>query len=108
MVVSERGPQASRPKTLLGLTAPYDEEETIHNLKVGRTPMSKTMLDFWFLLSAFLSSMSESSTQTGRVSKTTIFQDDIRFSFADLVKVIAIDTRRAWLKKEPTLVQRIG
>lgn len=35
-------------RTLDGIAAPYDEENTSHILKVERTPASMTILDFWF------------------------------------------------------------
>ncbi len=35
-------------RTLEGLIAPYDEEDTTHVMKVERIPEGMTMLDFWF------------------------------------------------------------
>jgi len=35
-------------RTLNGLTAPYDEEDTTHIMKIERMPAGKSMLNFWF------------------------------------------------------------
>ena len=35
-------------RTLAGLAAPYDEEDTTHVMKLERVPSGTTMLDFWF------------------------------------------------------------
>jgi len=35
--------------TIAGLSAPYDEEDTTHIMKIERIPNGVTMLDFWFL-----------------------------------------------------------
>ncbi|MHC5024802.1 MAG: hypothetical protein ACYTGG_13010 [Planctomycetota bacterium] len=34
-------------RTLDGLKAPYDEEDTTHVMKIERVPTGETMLDFW-------------------------------------------------------------